>query len=52
MKPFILTEKEVFAIQIGLDEMENTGMWEDCIPKEDIKGIYDAIETLREKLNE
>jgi hypothetical protein len=45
-----LTEKEILAIYIGLDEMENSGMWENCIPEEDVKEVHNAIETLREKL--
>lgn len=47
-----ITKTMALAIRIALDELENSGMWEDSLPKKERKKIYKGIEELEAILRE
>jgi len=40
------------AIRIALDELDNSGIWEDSLPKKERKKVYQGIEELEMLLKE
>lgn len=50
MKTLKLSDDEMLTIAIGLDEMDNTGMWSDDLPKKKVNRIYTAMNSLRSKI--
>ena len=47
-----ITKTMALAIRIALDELENSGMWEDSLPKKERKKTYKGIEELEAILME
>ena len=47
-----ITKTMALAIRIALDELENSGMWEDSLPKKERKKTYKGIEELEILLKE
>lgn len=46
-----LTEKEVHAIQVALDELKNSGEWAEHKEEDDVDEIFDSMESIEEKLD-
>jgi hypothetical protein len=47
-----ITKKMALAIRIALDELDNSGIWEDSLPKKERKKVYQGIEELEMLLKE
>ena len=46
-----LSKSMILAIQAGLDELENSGMWCEDLSKKEVKKIEKGIEELEKMLN-
>ncbi len=47
-----ITKKMALSIRIALDELNNSGIWEDSFPKRERKKVYQGIEELEMLLKE
>lgn len=45
-----LTKNMIFAIQTGLAELDNSGIWSDFLTDEEVEQVEDGITRLREKI--
>lgn len=45
-----LTPKMKFALQVALDELENSGEWEEHLTEKEVESVFEGVDQLREAL--
>lgn len=47
-----LTPEMIFALQVALDELSNSGVWTEYITEGEVENVYEGIEQLRTNILE